>query len=119
MGAQHGLSAATRCPPPPPPATIAAGAFVSIGGNFHTTAIGAGAFPTASNRINIGTALSNNLTGGYGSWQNFSDARFKRDVQADVPGLDFILRLRPVSYLRMPKPPNGGAATGSAWTPAP
>ena len=78
----------------------AAGAFAGIGGNFtNTTAIGAGAFPTASNRINIGTALSNNLTGGYGSWQNFSDARFKRDVQADVPGLDFILRLRPVSYL--------------------
>ena len=77
-----------------------AGTFAGIGGNFtNTTAIGAAAFPTASNRINIGTILNNNLTGGYGTWQNFSDARFKRDVQADVPGLDFILRLRPVTYL--------------------
>lgn len=78
----------------------AAGTFAGIGGNFtNTTAIGAAAFPTTTNRINVGTILSNNLTGGYGTWQNFSDARFKRDVQTDVPGLDFILRLRPVTYL--------------------
>lgn len=78
----------------------AGGSFAGIGGNYtNTTAIGAAASPTASNRITIGTALSLNLTGGYGTWQNFSDARFKRDVQQDVPGLDFILRLRPVSYL--------------------
>lgn len=78
----------------------AGGYFAGIGGNFtNTTAIGAAASPTANNRINIGTALSLNQTGGYGTWQNFSDARFKRDVRTDVPGLDFILRLRPVTYL--------------------
>lgn len=78
----------------------AGGYFAGIGGNYtNITAIGAAASPTASNRINIGTALSLNQTGGYGTWQNFSDARFKRDVQADVPGLDFILQLRPVTYL--------------------
>lgn len=78
----------------------AGGAFAGIGGNYtNTTAIGAAASPSANNRITIGTALSLNLTGGYGTWQNFSDARFKRDVQEDVPGLEFILRLRPVSYL--------------------
>ncbi len=76
------------------------GYFAGIGGNYtNTTAIGSAAFPTASNRINIGTALNINQTGGYGTWQNFSDARFKRDVRTDVPGLDFILRLRPVTYL--------------------
>lgn len=78
----------------------AGGAFAGIGGNFtNTTAIGSAASPTANNRITIGTVLNNNLTGGYGTWQNFSDARFKRDVRTDVPGLDFILRLRPVTYL--------------------
>lgn len=78
----------------------AGGAFAGIGGNYtNTTAIGCAASPSANNRITIGTALSNNLTGGYGTWQNFSDARFKRDVHENVPGLDFILRLRPVTYL--------------------
>lgn len=75
------------------------GSFTGATGNYNnSTAIGALATPTASNRINVGVAVNNNLIGGYGTWQNFSDARFKRDVQSDVPGLDFILRLRPVTY---------------------
>ena len=75
------------------------GSFAGITGNYNNSAgIGATATPTATNRINIGVVVNNNLTGGYGTWQNFSDARFKRDVQADVPGLDFVLRLRPVTY---------------------
>lgn len=75
------------------------GSFTGVTGNYNnTTAIGALATPSASNRIHIGVVVNNNLTGGYGTWQNFSDARFKRDVQADVPGLDLILRLRPVTY---------------------
>lgn len=75
------------------------GSFTGATGNYNnSTAIGALATPTASNRINVGVAVNNNLIGGYGTWQNFSDARFKRDVQEGVPGLDFILRLRPVTY---------------------
>jgi trimeric autotransporter adhesin len=31
-------------------------------------------------------------------WSTFSDGRYKNDVQEDVKGLDFILKLRPVSY---------------------
>ena len=37
-------------------------------------------------------------TGGYNSWSNFSDGRFKTNVDEDVKGLDFIMRLRPVTY---------------------
>ena len=46
----------------------------------------------------IGTVANNNLTGGYGAWQNLSDGRFKRQVQENVPGLEFITQLRPVTY---------------------
>ena len=36
--------------------------------------------------------------GGYAPWSNLSDARFKKDVQTDVPGLPFIMKLRPVTF---------------------
>ncbi len=65
---------------------------------YNTTAIGNNATCTADNRIILGTTGNNNLTGGYGNWQNLSDGRFKRNVKADVPGLAFITRLRPVTY---------------------
>ncbi len=76
------------------------GPFAGPEGNYtNTTAIGNAATPTANNRITIGSVANNNLTGGHGTWQNFSDARFKKNVRSDVPGLDLILRLRPVTYL--------------------
>ncbi len=64
---------------------------------------GAGAFgylatSNANNKIVIGTVSNNNLTGGYGAWQNFSDGRFKENVKENVPGLAFITKLRPVTY---------------------
>ncbi len=64
----------------------------------NTTSLGYNATASADNRITIGTSTNNNLTGGYGNWQNLSDGRFKTNVQEDVPGLDFIARLRPVTY---------------------
>ncbi len=67
--------------------------------NNHTnsTALGANTSITASNQVRIG---DNNVTsiGGYANWTNLSDKRFKRDVRYDVPGLDFILKLKPVTY---------------------
>ncbi|MBS1936433.1 MAG: tail fiber domain-containing protein [Bacteroidetes bacterium] len=80
----------------------AIGAYAGIpGGNnslSNTGALGYNATPTAANRITIGTSTNNNLTGGFGAWQNLSDGRFKRNVQEDVPGLAFITKLRPVTY---------------------
>lgn len=83
----------------------ALGAFAgpTVGTLTYTSAIGANAVPTATGRIVFGTTASTNLTGGFGAWQNPSDARFKRDVKADVPGLELITALRPVSY-RMDAP---------------
>src|SRR5207253_2731620 len=31
-------------------------------------------------------------------WTSFSDGRFKKNVKEDVPGLQFINKLRPVTY---------------------
>jgi hypothetical protein len=64
----------------------------------NTTALGAMAVPTASNQVRIG---NNSVTsiGGRVGWSVFSDGRFKTDVKEDVAGLEFITKLRPVSYL--------------------
>ena len=40
--------------------------------------------------------------GGYQNWSNYSDGRYKKDIKEDVPGLDFIMKLRPVTYFRDP-----------------
>ncbi len=39
-----------------------------------------------------------NWIGGQVNWSTYSDRRFKKDIREDVVGLDFISRLRPVSY---------------------
>ena len=63
----------------------------------NATAIGYNARVSASNTIVIGhTDVT--VIGGYTNWSNLSDCRYKRDVQDDIKGLDFIIRLRPVSF---------------------
>ena len=64
---------------------------------FNTTAIGYGTITTASNQVRIGDVFVTSI-GGYQPWANLSDARFKKEIKEDIPGLDFIIQLRPVSY---------------------
>jgi len=71
---------------------------VSTGGLNDATAIGYNTVTNANDKIVIGTAANNNLTGGYGAWQSFSDGRFKENVRGNVPGLAFITKLHPVTY---------------------
>jgi hypothetical protein len=65
----------------------------------NTTCIGyfSGGQVEASNRIEIGNP-SVSWVGGQMNWGTYSDGRIKDNVRADVPGLDFINRLRPVTY---------------------
>jgi hypothetical protein len=63
----------------------------------NSMALGDAAIITASNQVRIGDAGVNDI-GGFASWSNLSDARFKRNVREDVKGIDFILKLRPVTY---------------------
>ena len=68
------------------------------GATYHnSTAIGSNSVITADNRVVLG---DNNVTwiGGHSAWNNTSDGRFKRNVNENVKGLDFIMKLRPVTY---------------------
>lgn len=63
----------------------------------NTTALGLFATTTASNQVRIGNSSVTSI-GGQVGWSTLSDGRFKRDVKEDVLGLEFIKKLRPISY---------------------
>ncbi|MFM9911787.1 MAG: tail fiber domain-containing protein [Chitinophagaceae bacterium] len=66
---------------------------------FNTIGIGNdGAYlHGASNQVLIGNT-STLFIGGKVNWTALSDARVKNNVKEDVKGLDFIMKLRPVTY---------------------
>lgn len=61
------------------------------------TLIGANATATSSNSIVLGDPSVTNV-GYYGKLASLSDARFKKNIKEDIHGLDFITKLRAVSY---------------------
>ncbi|MBL0005774.1 MAG: tail fiber domain-containing protein [Saprospiraceae bacterium] len=63
----------------------------------NTTALGYNATVQASNEIRIGNSAINEI-GGWATWTDVSDARFKKDIKPNVPDSDFIRQLRPVTY---------------------
>lgn len=66
---------------------------------YNTISIGNdGILNAYQNQAFIGN-LNTMFIGGKVTWSTFSDARIKNDVRDDVKGLDFIDRLRPVTYL--------------------
>jgi len=73
------------------------GADVSTGNLWNATAIGYNANVNANNKVVIGNT-DVTIIGGYANWSNLSDGRFKRELREDIKGLDFITRLKPVSY---------------------
>ncbi|HSK13497.1 MAG TPA: tail fiber domain-containing protein, partial [Phnomibacter sp.] len=70
---------------------------VNASGLFNVVAVGQAVTITASSQARIGNAATNSI-GGHANWSNVSDARFKRNISPNVPGLDFIMRLNPVTY---------------------
>jgi len=72
-----------------------ANAFATAFDNY--TALGFVAQCTASDQVRIGNSAVTSI-GGFADWTNVSDSRFKKNVQEDVKGLEFINALRPVSY---------------------
>ena len=52
---------------------------------------------SASNRIEVGNTSVSVIAGQVG-FSTYSDARIKDNIQADIPGLSFISKLRPVTY---------------------
>lgn len=64
-------------------------------------AIGFGAITNANRKIVIGHtnfASSQGVIGGYVQWSVLSDGRFKVNIKEEVKGLEFIKKLRPVTY---------------------
>jgi len=68
------------------------------GTSYHnSTAIGNESVITGDNQVRIGNADVTSIAG-YVDFTTISDGRFKTDIKDDVPGLDFIMKLHPVTY---------------------
>lgn len=65
---------------------------------YNATAIGYYALNTGNAQVRIGNEFVTDI-GGHVSWSTLSDGRFKREIKEDIAGLDFINKLRPVSYI--------------------
>ncbi|HMW96030.1 MAG TPA: tail fiber domain-containing protein [Flavobacteriales bacterium] len=63
----------------------------------NSIAIGYNRTVIANNQVRIGNTSMTSI-GGQVGWSTLSDARTKKNVNANVHGLDFILKLRPVTY---------------------
>lgn len=76
----------------------ALGNYSNVSGDYtNSTAIGNGATASASNHIMIGNTSVTEIGGEVG-WTTYSDGRFKFNVTENVKGLEFINKLRPVTY---------------------
>jgi hypothetical protein len=73
-------------------------ASVSAGAFTFATAIGSSALTNANEKTVIGRNVGGVVIGGYANWSNLSDGRFKEQIKENVPGMDFIRALRPVTY---------------------
>lgn len=76
---------------------VGANVDVTLPGLFNVIAVGQGTGVAASSTARFGNAATGSY-GGWAAWTNVSDGRFKKNIQTNVPGLDFILRLEPVTY---------------------
>lgn len=63
----------------------------------NSMGLGYNARPTAANVVHVGNT-SITWIGGQVGWSTYSDARIKNNVQENVSGLPFILKLRPITY---------------------
>jgi len=76
---------------------LGAMAYPNAGGYTNVSGLGYNARPTSSNQVRIGNSTVTSI-GGYAGWTDFSDQRFKTAIQENVKGLEFIMKLRPVTY---------------------
>ena len=66
-------------------------------GYSNVTALGNETRSTASNQVRIGNSSVTSI-GGQVGWTSLSDGRYKLAVAENVKGLDFIMKLHPVTY---------------------
>lgn len=63
----------------------------------NSTTLGSYSIMSASNQVRIGSSSVTSI-GGYTNWSNISDGRVKKNIKENVPGLDLINKLKPVTY---------------------
>ncbi len=63
----------------------------------NSIAIGYNTSVTDNDQVRIGNSSTTSI-GGQVGWSTLSDGRFKTNINEDVSGLDFIMKLRPVNY---------------------
>jgi hypothetical protein len=63
----------------------------------NTTAIGYLTLATASNQVRVGNGSVTSI-GGQVGWSTLSDGRVKKNIKQNVPGLEFINKLTPITY---------------------
>jgi hypothetical protein len=66
-------------------------------GYYNCIALGHGTIVTAPSMMSVGNGATGSI-GGQVGWSTISDGRVKRNIQENIPGLDFIMKLRPISY---------------------
>lgn len=71
--------------------TVAIGNAIPVGSSAAAVKL------DASNKVRIGNDAITSIGGKVG-WTTLSDARYKTEIQANVPGLAFIGNLKPVTY---------------------
>jgi trimeric autotransporter adhesin len=64
----------------------------------NRTTLGNLALVNANNKIRLGDPAVTVIEGQPLNYTGLSDGRFKRDLKDDVVGLDFIMKLKPISY---------------------
>src|ERR1017187_2118128 len=73
-------------------------ATVNADGYTNSTALGYDAIITGSNQVVLGNSSIANIYAQVTGITALSDNRFKKNIKEDVPGLEFIKLLRPVTY---------------------
>ncbi|MDA1182434.1 MAG: tail fiber domain-containing protein, partial [Bacteroidetes bacterium] len=63
----------------------------------NTTSLGNSAVATANNQVRIGNTAVTSI-GGFANWTNISDGRYKINIKENIPGLEFVMKLKPISY---------------------
>jgi len=76
---------------------IGSEADVSAPDFYNVIALGYGANVSAVSTMRVGNAATTSIGGPVG-WSTISDKRVKKNIRENIPGLSFIMKLRPVTY---------------------
>jgi trimeric autotransporter adhesin len=76
---------------------IGAEADVSTADFYNVIALGYGANVSEVSTMRVGNAATTSIGGPVG-WSTISDKRVKKNIRENIPGLSFIMKLRPVTY---------------------